>query len=768
MTTPRSGRFGAQPKGAGNLGGGPFAGASSGGGGGSGGGPGANPPYPFTLAIGATAPGAIDLDAEDVAITRVVPWSKTQIPTLEFERRGIAYPAPDPWAGRTVTWTDSGTVRFAGDVLTAVPVRQDKAGWVVRYRALGLRWRADTVPVTDEATGLDTVGFNLDPTADLDYDPSRAGRTLGQMIQAVLEMPTNANRLAALGIGGYTSLAPPTLPAATLADLAALSIIPPYAVHIQGEKILGALAATLPSSAPFHFVHVDAATRAIRFLDTRQFTAATLSVGSDPIDPPDLGPDTASCFTAAVVRGQPYVTAGRFSTKPPAGSSAPDGGLAPDWAWGPNTVAQASAAWTLGDYLQSANRGADTGSCTVTDTTHLTVTSADATKSWAANAWDQSATGALGVVYASYDVGTDITQMESRRIVANTALAPGGTSVLTLDAPLPATTYNHYEIRGAVSGAALVYRRYVTTNTALGLKVMRYFPYPQNIQSADGSFVSQTTKPTASILWSSNGNAPYFEVPLGFTVQPDTTAGHTHIIFDRPTTTLYGDQGALWSGATVTDQVPTAVVVYLPIDRGSLQSAKPATGFDGLGHSLYGIQRTLYVTCPAFKDYSNQGNVDQWCQQLLDSVKDPIWEGTIVYHGKYAPALAPGAAIALAATGGQATGLESIPLPVVEAEYVPGQGTGTAAWRTLLRVSNRRAQFTGAAFLRPSLAADGMALGGGGFAAANDIAGSADPLAAWQLAAADQASAGLANTFDQGAAQGAGPGASPSSSATGD
>src|SRR5262249_45238254 len=85
--------------------------------------------------------------------------------------------------------------------------------------------------------------------------------------------------------GGYPS--PPAvilspLPAATLADLDALFIIPATETDVVGERILQALEGTVQASHPNHFLHVEPDTGMIRFLDPRTFTPLTLTLDVDP------------------------------------------------------------------------------------------------------------------------------------------------------------------------------------------------------------------------------------------------------------------------------------------------------------------------------------------------------------------------------------------------------------------------------------------------------------------------------------------------------
>ena len=103
-----------------------------------------------------------------------------------------------------VTLTQDGTLIFAGDTGGHLTHYDERLGWVREWTCYGLAKRAEYIPVTDSVTLTDTARYNL-PDDDPDYLASRAGRTMGQIVADVLEMPENKAALAAAGIGNYTS-----------------------------------------------------------------------------------------------------------------------------------------------------------------------------------------------------------------------------------------------------------------------------------------------------------------------------------------------------------------------------------------------------------------------------------------------------------------------------------------------------------------------------------------------------------------------------------
>ena len=212
---------------------------------------------------------------------------------------------------------------FAGDVVD-LDHQRSATGWVTLYQCRCLRARGERIPFTDSNTLTDSASWNPPPD-DLLYLASRSGRTVGEILADALTMPTNAEELHALGIGGYTSLAPPTLPTATLADLAGLDTIPPQSATISGGKLLSAIDSYLSSTSPNHSLRVQA-DGVLRFLDLRTVTEHTLTMGIDSVEPVPLKRSVADCYQRVVVRGQP--------TAEPKLLTQRNGGIVEDFAWG--------------------------------------------------------------------------------------------------------------------------------------------------------------------------------------------------------------------------------------------------------------------------------------------------------------------------------------------------------------------------------------------------------------------------------------------------
>jgi hypothetical protein len=612
------------------------------------------------------------------------------ISTLSVSRIDGALPGlPDPWLGKRATLSVGGTTVFSGDCLDVEP-SYTALGWVLMYCFRDLRYRGDRVPMTDSFSLTDSAVYNDSPEDLANYQASRAGRTVGQIVADVLTMTGNATALDAKGIGSYVTLTPPTLPTATLTDLALLTVIPPSPVYVQGERLLSAIESFLSAWAPNHVLWIEPATGAVRIFDLRTFSNHTFTLGTDPIDPTPIRRSVADCFQRVQVRGQPPAEGKLLSTL--------NGGIAEDFAYGAVTNAAAKAAFTPTDYLADAAAKSE-GTCTCTDTLNIVLTPADTTQRWVANYWDQTSTGHQGSLYLTYSVGTGINQFVTRRIVANTANT-AGTSSVTVDIPLPATNYDKFTLYGISSGKSLVYRKYKVVDATQAAALAQQFTYPQPFTLASGGMATMTSYPMGSVCYSPSGNPPWQTEQPGYF----TSITSPNIVFQLPTYNAAGFH------------IPSDVRALLAIYTGSLTATYPADvagvpQYAGTSNTVEGLAETLTVTCTSWRDPGNQAAMDAYAHDMLDSVKDSIVEGTIVYHGLYSAALTPGLAVSV--TGSTyTTGWESLAIPVQEIELAWNNGNLTQH-TTTMHCSNRKAHFSSSAFLRPDRSREGTLVSGG-------------------------------------------------------
>jgi hypothetical protein len=631
-----------------------------------------------TLTIGGTA---VSLP-RDVTLDRMIAYCRGGMPSLAFSvPGGPLLGLPDPYLGKEIILSISGTVRFKGDVVSVAPAPDARLGWTRKYQALGMRNRGDWFAHEDANNGTCQSAYNLTADNQLDdYLPSRAGRTVGQILQDVFTMPGNAAKLSAYGF---------VVSATTLADLAALTLIPRASVYFGGERFLSAADSLLLAWAQNYALHVQP-DGTIRILDLRTFTAHTLTMdaATPEIFPSAISRDISNCFTRVEILGAPIAEPFLFGLVA--------GGLSEAlFAHDGLTVAAAKAAWKPADWTQpglangsGVNIGTyDTGTCTCPTTTTVTCTSSNSTHAFAANWWDQTASGRHGVMMLQYSTGTLITSYAARNVVANTSMSAGGTATFTLDRALPNLLFDRYTVTGTTKDASVVWCLYQLPAWA-GPKVAKQTTYPFAFHASSGLAETTTSSPTGWILYSDSGSPPYQEYATPVTV--DSASGTVR--FAYPT--------YLTAGA----HVPTDVRAVVPIYTGANQAFAPSSSsYSGTAYTVEGIQKTLTVPLPAWRDPAALSSMNAFAADILDAVSNTVLEGTVTYLGLYTLALDMGIALNIAGNG-YVTGWEAgtIPaLPVVECQ-VEWPSKDSLDHITTLRCSSRRAHLDSAAFLPPS------------------------------------------------------------------
>jgi hypothetical protein len=335
------------------------------------------------------------------------------------------------------------------------------------------------------------------------------------------------------------------------------------------------------------------------------------------------------------------------------------------------------------------------------DTTHVVLDPDNATMAWAANAWDQSQTGRHGVIILSQNAGTGITARMTRRVTANAALTPGGTCQVTLDYPIDNLNVDHFTLYGLATSNTYTWRRYKPHDSGIRSSMcneVMSIPYP--FTSSDGLSGSLTYTKSAQILYSSNGIPPYASVPLGFDIDPDSG----YIYFWAPTVTMFGTPSMLSNGGADIDGIPNDIVVVVPIYDSSLTAVYPddVSGnpqYSGTGYTQYGIQRTLTLTFPEWKDPSQSSQMLKYITEMNDAVSDVVYEFSITYLGYYEDAVTPGISLGIAEDGAD-TGMEDWEIPVVRVEINwPQDGETNVV--THLTCSNRRDGMNGTLVLPP-------------------------------------------------------------------
>jgi hypothetical protein len=529
------------------------------------------------------------------------------------------------------TTDDDGTnpvLRFVGDV-GRPEVRIAGEGYTWAYGCTDLKHRSCRVALR----GLDgsaVAAFNISPDDPL-YLYSTAGQTVGQVVAAILQAPSNAIRLNGYGIGAYTSMTPPTLPALTLSELAALSVVPNQPIQLSGSDILNTLEEFIGYWHPQYAMWVEPTGR-IRVQSIFNFPARTLTVPTaaglgDPIEWPQYtGPDTSNCFTAFEFTGLDIQTA-RLSTH--------DGTLSPAW----STANQ--NAWTILDFTQP-RKGADEGSVSGVTSTSCTVGSDHATVTWPANYWNGP--DVQGWIYLFDPAGTGLGIFEERQVTACSALGAGGSATITWDSGLPlnGTGYTRYRLIGTATPLALVGREYhvrepssgaLDKNTLVGSGLVPR--NPKGAKAANNSRVFDVFYPYAFVQWSRTGAWPWFEVPVN--VQPNPKTGR--VVLTQPAVV----KSAELAGTTslLTGKYPTTFAeglyydlqCYVPYNRGALNARAPATGYSGTAYTKWGLQRIRSIPLDSLTWIGDLPGVVQMAQQHLEVVRDAVIEGSTNYQG---------------------------------------------------------------------------------------------------------------------------------------
>lgn len=358
---------------------------------------------------------------------------------------------------------------------------------------------------------------------------------------------------------------------------------------------------------------------------------------------------------------------------------------------------------------------ADYGAAACIDTLNVNVTSADSTKTWSINYWDQTAGGAKGVIFLRYSAGGGVDSIVVRRIVSNAALSAGGTAQVTLDAALPNTLFNSYWIRAVGRGSSIVWRRYAVADTVLKQRLRPRASFPAPLINANGNAAAMTSTPVVELLYDI-GSGKFITNTIGATF--DFAAG----TFDteKPVVQVRGTEGLLRIGGNSVDGIPTKVRAYIPTRTKPLAAYAPRDGGGaptngGTVNSVDGITRTLVVTAPNWRDPVNVANMRAYADDVFDSVKDTVLEGVVPIVRFDAQYLTPGQGIRLSGSG-YTTGYDSITLPVVECRLRWQERTGPR-YRMELRFSNRRGTYSAAVYERPPTQPWDPSLGNGLFVA---------------------------------------------------
>ena len=573
----------------------------------------------------------------------------------ELEWTQSRAPLVPAWTtGQSVALELDGSLVFSGVIVSIHPGRDTiTGGIVVGYRALGYKYLANTIPITNPNDLSGRIVFNL-PSDDPNYVADQSGLSVGEMLSELFT--GNAAALTGVGITGFNAT-----------DLQALTVVPPVPVVLQGSKFWNAVE-DLINRWCNQYVAAIPANGTIRVFDSTALPSFTLTLDEDPIDIENISRDTTDCATRVIVRGTAEVE--------PAYLSLSDGTLAPAFS------ATEIANWNYYDF--SEPQGAvDDGVVTALASTQATIQSNDSSTTWGVNYWSNIDAW----IFLINPVATGIAQIESRRVTANTALTAGSTSTLTFDRPLVNGGYTKYHIVGQPAGESQTWRLYNIVNTYIAQHLVNKFPAP--VPWRAGESIVLTNYPASSICYSPSGQPPYLQAPATFEVMIATG----QIQFSEPVVRIFGTLANLELGGSNTDGIPNDILILVPYSRGALSTQAPATGYSGTAYTVDGIERTLYVDVPTWINPDDQSSMTALAEATLATVQDAVVEGSILYDGKYSQALTVGQAVSIAGNG-YTTGWENLKAPIRGCELVWPRG-GATSWATRLEFSTRRRPFIG-------------------------------------------------------------------------
>lgn len=696
----------------------------------------------LTLAIDSQA---VSLVTDRVTLNEIKVFERNAPSQLTFAHEAVL-PANGLWTNKEIEVVINGNITFAGRIRDRQPVIDADRGYSYLYTALGYEYHGNDIPVVSPFDGTGSVTFNLSST-DTNYDPTYAGLTIGQMIKVVLEQEDTRASLQANWLGRYTSATANgtttwTIDSRTVSDLttdAYLSTFrPSKPVTFEGDSLFDTIRGVLQNVAPNHVMWIQYEKSAsdpnnanssphvwgiIRFSDTRtRVETKTLTIGPDPV--PSLRRDYSNSFSRVVIRGGPNIQ--------PVVLDKSKGELTEyfDHApWYANNTA-AKAAWNLSVWTKTEGQSvagtclcrrprtanestpgdpqyiADPGNASLADPNWLLVDPNFNNLTWNADVWNQNSSSYQGFLYIQRTTNSTWQQLVNRNVISNTNLTTGNNKAyLQLDSPLPNTDFNNFTLVARNWPGLMTWRRYrINANTSEGKPIGRYaqpaFPTKIPWLKSDGTPLSFVESGICQVQYSSTGNEPYQNAMCGFQIDRSNQA----VILDRPSVLFFGDQTSLnTGGANVTGQ-PSNLRVLLPVSTSALSVAVPADtvsgnvttiNYNGTSSTIDNVNRTLIVNYSQWVNDSDTGLMSAWGQQILDSVKDTVIEGS-AYRFEYDPVFRPCVGMQFVDPCHANNPLADYTTDIVGClvKFNHGQ-SGQVLYHTEYALSNKRAQYRG-------------------------------------------------------------------------
>jgi hypothetical protein len=591
----------------------------------------------------------------------------------EFTESGPGIISPSFAGGQNVSLVINSFTAVSGQITGVYPKHSSDEDWLFGYTIRGNKYKANQVYIT-AIDGSGTIVYNLPPT-DEDYLPSFSGKSVGDIITAVLNQ--HQTPLSSLGI---------TIDTVTLSQLSSLTLVPHDPVTIQ-DRLFQSIDTILQRYARNVVSYIPGDGK-IRFLDTTTGNTLILVEGYDPIAPVRFQLDFNDCNTNVLVRGKgkiypAYVSLSKLT-------------LSPTW-----TATQQSL-WNYTDYSQ----GGDAYSAGVIDAGDII----DATtirihppggQSWGVNYWN----GRQAWIYVHSSAGTGITYTESRPVTANTALSSGGKSDITLGFALENagnSAYSTYELIGSYAplGSTLavggrdrnnVYRLFNITDPGglIAQHLVKQFPVQVPFTSYSGTSTQLTNFPEAVVV---KGGASW---PITFKIMPATG----QVLFDEPVVKPLNSMAALITGGSSLI-LPDDIYMLLAYSRGALSVSYPpnsggVTTYAGPAYDRYQFKRNKIIDIDSWVYDGNTANMQQYAQMMWASMNDAVRSANIVYNGALTPTWNPGVLVSVSGDG-YVTGEEAgmVPVRSMRMDFIK-DGSGGLLYKTTVSCNSRRNPRTG-------------------------------------------------------------------------
>lgn len=662
--------------------------------------------------------------------------------TLEFTERSVKSPGTYR-LNQSAVLTVDGTVRFAGVIVSLHPSGIGKGPVSVGYRCMGLAWLANKIFVT-APDGSGRMIFNL-PATDAGYIAANSGLNVGQILTRLYT--AHAAQLAAVGIVAWSP-----------AELALLTVVPPDPVHLGGlfwnaatslvSQWHNKYGAFITADGVIHHPNLLTLPVSTLTLDTDPVILDSISEdfsecytqvilrGADDVQgaylsyvDKTLSPRWSAANQAAWTYLDYITPAGAYelgtinsmtSTTLSVTATAPipiPYSTTTKWsALAAEVCAQNQTATGAAAIGFSESRRVTANTVPSGNTYTMTVDTAFSNSGYTS----YSIRGVYATVALTWRDFTVVPEWISTRLVkrfshsvpwsptdgiVTQTLLPMASICFTSASGYKSEFPMTFQVIPSDLSAACTTRATATVTIAAGAvtgftSLVGGSGYPRSQANLLCSIVGGAgSGATAHAVTNSSGVVTSVVLDTGGTGYTTTTGiligvQPGRIVFNQPICAAYSSQAIMNLGGSNV-LAPTDIKVLVPYSRGVISATAPAGGgYQGTAYTVNGVRQTLYREFPQWTDYKDTVSYATLAQEILDTVKNTVIEGSITYLGKYSTALTLGRALHIAGTG-YSTGYEAMNAVIrtVTLDYAPDGGP--VPWVTSLGFSTRLKPFSG-------------------------------------------------------------------------